>query len=470
MGKQVYASEINLEKLDILTGGSRLRYNLIPHLVELNIYENIFLPNLSANITLTDASNLPATLPIVGEEKIEVVYSLAATDGKREKVSPALLHTHDLKGRFLKSPQSEQFTLDLVSEQYINNSHTRISKSYSDGTWTASDIVQDIWSNYMDDDHGDLDVEESEGIVNCVIPNWTPYQVFNWLCDRTYSESDFEGRARNYLYYETMDESHFKSLHMMAQDNEHDIVFTLNPRVVDPTKVMGLSGSHKIIKAEYIKYGSQFQKIKNINEGMYASKLITHDIVKKKILQHDYNMVTDYAILKADEKVSGNPVISFADTHPLKHGYTYRTQFAPTEGEPVTEGRHLFDFTDSKVDYYPKHNQMFATNTGTLHDNEVENWLQRRSSQMVQYDGIRMMVRCSGVSFIRIGMVVTLLVPSPSSRKAGQSEEAFDRYLSGKYIITAIRHILGYDKGETTYAMLVELRKDGVANDLFGEK
>ena len=378
-----------------------------------------------------------------------------------------MLHTHDLKGRFLKSPQSEQFTLDLVSEQYMNNTHTRISKSYSDGTWTASDIVQDIWSNYMDDGHGDLEIDESEGIVNCVIPNWTPYEIFNWLCDRASPETDDNERiARNYLYYETMDTAHFKSLHKLAQDN-HDIVFAMNPRVVDPTKVEGLSSDTKIIKAESIKYGSQFQKIKNINEGMYASKLITHDIVKKKILQHDYNMVTDYANLKAVEAaaegVSGNPVISFAETQ-LQTGNTFRTQFAPTEGEAVTEGNQLFDFTDSKVDYYPKHNQMFATNTGTLHDNEVENWLQRRSSQMIQYDGIRMMVRCSGASFIRVGMVVTLIVPSPSSRK--NPDEAFDMYLTGKYMITAIRHILAYDKGETTYAMLVELRKDGIANAL----
>ena len=83
MGKQVYASEINLEKLDILMSSNGKRWNLIPHLVELNIYENIFLPNLSANITLTDASNLPSILPIVGEERKNITCYVAYTRFKR---------------------------------------------------------------------------------------------------------------------------------------------------------------------------------------------------------------------------------------------------------------------------------------------------------------------------------------------------------------------------------------------------
>ena len=93
MGKQVYASEINLEKLDILMSSNGKRWNLIPHLVELNIYENIFLPNLSANITLTDASNLPSILPIVGEEKIEIIYSLAGLDGERKNITCYVAYT-----------------------------------------------------------------------------------------------------------------------------------------------------------------------------------------------------------------------------------------------------------------------------------------------------------------------------------------------------------------------------------------
>jgi hypothetical protein len=449
---QINASDITIDQIDIHSSFGR--YNLIPHLVELNIYENIFHPYMDANITLTEAFNLPYKLPICGEETIEIKYRLAGQDSVDSIIKPPIFHVHDLKGRFLKTPQSQQFTLDLVSEQYMSNTHSRVSKAYTDGTSTADEIVGDIWSNYLDDGHGVLDVENSNPI-DCVIPNWTPFETFNWLCDRACPED--EPNVRNYLYYETMDSSHFRSLNSLAKQ-EPTITFTKIPRVKDPGNVEALSEG--IVHVSSLKYGSQFQKVKNINEGMHASKLITHDIVKKKILQYDYNPYTDWA---TNAHVGNYPMVSNSETE-VQAGWTRRTSFAPPfdPDMAVESGNLLSDFTDSRINYYPKHDNMYAINTNSTYDNKVEDWKQRRASQMIQYDGVRMMVKCAGLSFIRVGMVATLVVPSPETTSHGKIDVAFDKYLTGRYLITAIRHILGYEQGEATYSMLVELRKDGL--------
>ena len=78
------------------------------------------------------------------------------------------------------------------------------------------------------------------------------------------------------------------------------------------------------------------------------------------------------------------------------------------------------------------------------------------------YDGITMQVECSGLSFVRVGMTATLYVASPETTSHGKHDIAFDKFLSGIYMITAIRHIFNLDKGDTSYKMIVELTKDGL--------
>ena len=128
----------------------------------------------------------------------------------------------------------------------------------------------------------------------------------------------------------------------------------------------------------------------------------------------------------------------------------------------TTEGRRLSDYTDSVVSFYPKHHKMYSTNIGHQHDNKVEDWKLRRAGQIALYDGINMRVECAGLSFIRVGMTVTLNVLSPETTSRGKSDIAFDKFLSGTYMITAIRHIFNNDKGSILYNMVVELSKDGL--------
>ena len=450
--KQVNVTDIKIERIDIESSFGK--YDLVPHLEELNIYEDIFSNHLTGHITLQDAFNIPYKLPIVGEETIDCAIKLEGGDDDF-MIDPPLLHVHEISDRFLKTNQAQRFSLDLVSEQYMSNKHARVSKSYSSGVWTADEIVGDIWSNYLDDGHGDLFVENTKPI-DCIIPNWRPHDAFNWLCGRAQPEDD--NHATNYLYYETMDGTHFKSLNSII-DQVPILIFAKEHRVDDPTKVEGLSGG--LIKVDDLVYMNQFKKVKNINEGLYSSKLITHDIVRKKILQHNYDGFVEWFGLN---HLGPFPPLSNSDTE-LQTGNTFRTSYAPDESSGVTEGRRLSDYTDSRVEFYPKHNQMYSVNPQQKHDNKVEEWRLRRAGNIAMFDGITMQVQCAGLSFIRVGLLVTLNVASPETTSHGKNDIAFDKYLTGTYMITAIRHIFSNVLGEVGYKMQVELTKDGL-NDI----
>ena len=448
--KQINVSDVTIEKVDIESSFGK--YDLVPNLEELNIYESIFSNHLQAFITLQDAFNIPFKLPIIGEETIDVSIRLEGDEGD-SIINPPMFHVLDLSDRFIKNVQSQRFSLNLVSAQYMSNVHSRVSKSFSG--MTAVDIVHDIWANYLDDGHGDLHTEPSKREEQCIIPNWTPHEAFNWLATRTQPKDD--DFATNYVYYEDMDGVHFKSLNKLA-GVEPTLIFAKEPLATDPTKLESLAGG--FIKVDSITYMGQFEKIKNINEGQYSSKMITHDIVKKKIRQHDYDGFTEWFPVN---HLGPFPPLSNSDTE-VKSGHIPRTSFAPPfdPNFAITEGRRLSDLTDSAVSLYPKHDKMYAQNSGHQHDNKVEDWKLRRAAQMMLYDGIIMHVECAGISFIRVGMTVTLNVLSAETTSHGKHDVAFDKFLSGTYMITAIRHMFNNDRGNTGYKMILELTKDGL--------
>ena len=86
----------------------------------------------------------------------------------------------------------------------------------------------------------------------------------------------------------------------------------------------------------------------------------------------------------------------------------------------ITEGRQISDYTDSRVDFYPKHDKLYAKDIAHEYDNYVEDWFQRRNQQMQLFDGVTMHVECGGISFLRVGLTVTLQVPSPETSSHGK--------------------------------------------------
>ena len=160
------------------------------------------------------------------------------------------------------------------------------------------------------------------------------------------------------------------------------------------------------------------------------------------------------------EHLNEAPPINFK-TLPKWAGSTRNTNFAPYFGSkgPITSGSRVSQFPDSLVMFAPKHNQMYANNSGHEHDNEVEKWKLQRNSQMTLFDGIKFNVQCGGIPLLRVGMCVHIQMMSPQARGGHDTEE--DQALSGKCMVTAIRHVLTNKLGNTEYKMWLELSKDG---------
>ena len=223
---------------------------------------------------------------------------------------------------------------------------------------------------------------------------------------------------------------------------------------------MGLAAGK--IRVEKFKFIRSFNKNKNIQYGVYASKLITHDIVRKKITQYEYTGFNNWF---AGNHLGIYPPLSNSDIDTKSAGVS-RTTFAPNEeanNYPTVDDKPLANMIDSRVMFYPKHNQMYATNTSDLYDNKVEEWKLQRNADIGRYNGLNLYVEIAGISSLRVGQLIKMIIPSPeTSSNDNSSDIVNDKSLSGNFMITAIKHMFNKDNDKIDYRMGIELSKDGL--------
>ena len=452
MPNQINASDIVVRSFKIHSATKA--FNLLPSFQELVIYEDLFQSSLRADLTLLDSHNLAQKLPMVGEETIELDISLAGFEDDAVSIKPPLLHINSIKDREFTKPKSQLVSLELVSEHYMSSIHSKVSKSYRDKT--ISEIVKDIYGTYLSDGDKPFTVEPTDRIERCIIPNLNPIDAITWLSKRAISENS---SIVNYLFYETVDGTFFVNLNTLIE-REPIFTFVVEPRIADSSGVMNLAAGK--IRVDKITFIRSFNKNKNTQRGIYASKLLTHDIVKKKITQYEYNGFNHWW---EGNHLGLYPPLSNSKIETKAAGVA-RTTYAPNEeanNYPTVDEKSLSSMIDSRVVFYPKHDRMYGAWTGDLYDNKVEEWKLQRYADIGRYDGLNLYVEIAGISSLRVGQIIDVVIPSPETdSQDGSSDVVHDKSLSGHFMITAIKHMFNNVDNKVDYRMGIELSKDGL--------
>ncbi len=461
MPSQTNANDITVNDLSIRSANAV--FDLTTFLVEMTIEESIFKTSLTGSVVLSDSFNIPEKFPIVGEETVNINISLEGIDVPDSDVhliiNPPRMHVNTISGRYFsnKTPKSQLFTLELVSDQYMSSVHSKVSKSYTN-TY-IHDIVSDIYSTYLGNPDR-LFIENTDRTEHIIIPNMTPLEAIKFVTKRAVQKDS--GSAANFLFFETISGAYFTSINKLAEE-EPTFTYKYISRTDDHHGVEALSRGEFRIKELY--FMNQFEKESNSRNGMYASKLITHDIVRKKISQFDFNGFFNFFGLN---HFGTFPTIS-ASGMEIKSANIPRITYAPNDEEnsfPVTTETALSDMTDSAVCFYPKHNQLYSKNANELYDNKVSEWKLQRAAQLKSFDNITMIIESSGNPFIRVGHTISLELPSPESTdNDNTSDNLLDKHLSGVYLVTSIKHIFTQETSKDTkitYTMKIEVSKDAL--------
>ena len=417
------------------------------------IYEDIYSNCMSGSITLIDSMNLVRHFPIIGAETLTITYKTPF--GGAEPVT-LKFRTYKISVYVETAQEATQMVrIEFISPAAIKSMQTKISKSYRN--MPVSDMVNEIYREYLalDKDKNILGgaakgaaygaaigsmvpipiigtvaggaVGALSGLASAlnqdpkiplftlqptfdnrtyVIPYWNPLYTINWLAHRARAKEN--QTYCDYVFFENSDGFHFVSLSQLKKQ-EADVTFTNYPAGFRDER------GDRMFNAEWRNVFSMTveditDKIKQQNLATFGSTILTHDLTTKSFNTFKFDYDSKFA--EVGSHIESNPLIPKGKTDYSKA-------------------------TLSSLKYYPS---TTYTMEGLDRIVDPEDTILYRQSLLTQMDSVNVILECHGDTQVKVGDVIELITIGKESTKG--SDKFDDDYLKGKYLVTAIRHVV----------------------------
>jgi len=412
-------------------------------LVELNVFESIYSKSISGNIVVADGAGLIEDFPLTGLERLEFIFSTPGAPNDyvynftTEGGSP--LYVYKVDSRKRTTGASQVYVLYFCSKEMLNNEKKRINYAL-DGT--SEDIVYQIFRNEdLLNSKKKIYLEPSETLTRYLFPNVKPFTAIDMVAKQAVSANY---KNAGFLFYETKSGYQFRSMESLLATGGTTVREPRMTYFVDTANVR--HNENRIVENEMtsvISYEilNQFDTLKNLRGGAYASRLITHDAFNKLFSTYDYNYHIDYG---AYFHTNGNK----------DGGRTSEGRLTPVTPSDDT-GAYITQYPNARV-YVNSYTQNLYNDFGRPN---VVNITRQRIAQDQIFNNIVLSLQVPGNTMLDAGDKIYFEIPSVR----GGNAKGTDRQLSGNYIITEIRNNVNISTDRhTTYLKVV---RDCVENE-----
>ena len=311
--------------------------------------------------------------------------------------------------------------MEFVSDELMYSDQQKISQSY-DLTYTQ--IVEKILLDYLkiskNNTGGVFDV--SYGIRNISIPNLRPFEAIEWCAKRAVDSK----QSPNFMFYQNLLGYNFASLsNLLTKKEILDIKFgTKNMSGNNPISEMSGARTLEVI--------AQTDGIEKARSGVNAGKFVGFDPITGTV---------------AKKNISFGDVFSSMD---------HANETPNISAIPNRDGKDATEMFDSKqtVSFFSAAKQFSAyikekTPTTLSKQENTESYLFQRKAILSNLMSKRIKLTMPGNFTLTSGFNVNVEAPNFGKKEKGGGDVNEDQSLSGKYLIIATRHIIGYEKHET---------------------
>jgi hypothetical protein len=423
--------DYSLNSLNLLPANGQ-KIELRKLMVEMSYYEDIYSFVVSGYITIMDGQGFQELLPLTGNEFVEI--NLSKTSDQVNGINRTF-RVYKM-GPKITTPNmnTDVYTLYFCSEEMILSEQNKLSKSYKGQK--ISNIINNILT-----DNGPTGVfklsskriqkiEETMGMYDFVIPKFKPFETISWLSNYARPQKFGASGGADMLFFETKDGFNFRSLQSMFSDSvyaEYNYEAENLNKNVQKIK-------DKITNVLDYEVSKPYDILNEIGSGTFANRIVTIDPLARTVDVKDFNY-TDY---RAKNGSLDKNAVSPELTNRL--GKTQSTS---------PEGVLKLSFGNSAqqdVAYVKQQG-------GIAKDINVSTYIPNRTAQisLANYTTIKAVI--PGDPGITAGKTIkfTLLSLRPDNKK----DE--DKYYSGKYLVSAVRHVIS---SEGAYQTVLELSKD----------
>jgi len=405
----------------------------------INLHESIFRPVITGNITINDTVNLRASLGFSGDEQLYLSFSKPSDSGqiKYSKLFRIVSQTHERQN---EKGSGKTYVLRFCSEELFKSTIIpTINRTFSGGSY--SDYVYAVCLNDLRIDRNnrqskkDIQMEPSFGPTpSHTISNQTALETIEF----------FEKRAVNdigspFLFFENNQGYNFISLSRMTDG----VSLVPGGLVISTAKNSDSPENYVPVKFNEI---LNFN-IKQVNDVIQQQKNMSGSVIKFDMLTGTYKEFKDLSISQDNltNKDSLAPTLTSEQSIPIlsfstldRTGMEYNaTSFATNR---ITAGQNISPY-ELDVGVYRENNS-----------NE-ENFLHQRrkllrSLQYTEFDSCEV----AGNPAFTVGVPVDITVPAGTENDP--LKQNLDPRLTGRYIITKVRHNLTKSTGLRTFISL----------------
>ena len=467
-------SQNNLTQQDDFRHSSVKIYNykgdfedITDNVVNINIFESIFNSTMTGTLTFGDVNSIVERLPVIGKEFLEFkIRTPVQYNGEYGGEINAVNHkffVYKISVQEQVSARNQLVELSFCSVEMLKNSRVRVSKAY-DGSYERA--VQEIFkSKTILNSKKPLHLERTRLNQKVVVPNLRPFDAIKMFTSRSLSTIS---NSASFLFYETTQGFHFRSLDSMFRDLKSGVgpsssMFTYSLETSgqpNPSTTTGdaFASLQRVYKHKFV---NTMDTIMDSRSGMMSSKLITYDGFDKTFNTKEFRYSKDYFTLphlEQDSESEFPPSYSIIPDTPAD--YT----------EEITNKQGLnniyTDYTDGKT--------MFMSNTSKVHNTNLdsgyhaEKTVQSRIHALEILDKIRLNLTVPGNTHINAGQVVNVTVPSYALETYEKAQKQYNRFLNGRYLVTDLRHNIDFtnQKHRTTLTLSKETYGTPLVNSL----
>ena len=522
-----FPGDFELQKLQLTSPNRKGYVDLKAAWSDFNIYEDLFGSYLTGNIQIVDGVGLLESVPIIGEETLQIQVKTKGLEKQRNSTTiPGPFEGSqnegiiNLKFRVVKilnvmklNEGIVTYRLSFVSEEAILNLKQKVKKSALDPVTLEprkiSDVVKSLYRQFFQRGRAGrskrIFVEPTRNLTDLIIPNQTPFKAFNFLASRAVSAGK-HAIGSNFVFYESIRGFFFISMETLmsgggmgystvagAPGSPIELVYTAPEEpvkevyVVQP-KRMGTNRDEaqniaiEMTAVDTYSFSSNFDVLENLSAGMYANRLLTHDLVRMKYDTLDFNMYEPAALqevstINADgsTEITQTPVQP-ADVKNFSDSFTHLGT-----GKLSTEKLDALGAPESVMSFYPSnfaHDVRFKEDLGSrgvkgevksklnIIPNRVEQWMQSRLVQSQQANNIKLNIRAPGLSTRAVGDLIEFKLPTTYLEdRDGITQSQHHTYLSGYYLITKLRHHFTKEKYEIEFEAIKDSLKKPVGED-----
>lgn len=417
---QSYSSDIKAFPGDVrievctIQSANGFQMDVIPQVISIEVYEDIFSHFISGRMILKDAVDLINLMPLVGEEILLLEF-----------VTPNITPVEPFAGSFYiyklddraKSAEREQiYVLHFVSIEAIADVNKKLSRTYEG---KVSSIVQKmITSADALESPKKYEIEPTSNSTKYTSNFWTPAQNITYLSEQALNPSN---NSPTYVFFENKKGFTFKSLDTLYQQDV-SWKFKWDNYSADFPESNNRGGSDRDLNEDYkriLEYSTpeNFNYIANLANGMYGSEMTTYDLTTK-IYSH----------------VTYRP--SFNREHHLNKYRLYSDKLiAGTRALLLREHRYYNNFNGYGD----------VTNTKSK---------QRRIELMRVAEAYRVDITISGKTNYEVGKKIYLEFPLHA--EILEKTDPQDKLLTGNYLIAALCHKIDRNKHECVIQAIKE--------------